>query len=91
MNQIKKVVLKDATKLSQEEMKNVFGGSGSESGSGCGLLCGNKPFVKSIQQCPRGCDVVDNTLTCSGTNSVATYVCSNGLITSSVVTIDPPN
>ena len=34
MKQIKKVVLKEATKLSQEEMKQVFGGSGLESESG---------------------------------------------------------
>ena len=34
MKQIKKVVLKEATRLSQEEMKHVFGGSGLESESG---------------------------------------------------------
>lgn len=33
MKQIKKVVLKEAIRLSQEEMKLVFGGSGSESGT----------------------------------------------------------
>lgn len=35
MKQIKKVVLKEATKLSQEEIKHVFGGSGS---MGSGLV-----------------------------------------------------
>ena len=34
MKQIKKVVLKEAIKLSQEEMKQVFGGSGIETESG---------------------------------------------------------
>ncbi len=34
MKTIKRVVLKEATKLSQEEMKHVFGGSGLESGAG---------------------------------------------------------
>ncbi len=42
MKQIKKVVLKEATKLSQEEMKHVFGGSGSMGSGYCAASCRDK-------------------------------------------------
>lgn len=42
MKQIKKVVLKEATKLSQEEMKHVFGGSGSMGSGSCAASCRDK-------------------------------------------------
>ena len=41
MKTIKRVVLKEATKLSQEEMKQVFGGSATQSGVNvCGIRAG---------------------------------------------------
>ena len=48
MKQIKKVVLKEATRLSQEEMKLVFGGSSTtEDGSGCYLRCDGKIYFST--------------------------------------------
>ena len=55
MKQIKKVVLKEAIKLSQEEMKYVFGGSSAEQTiSGCYLKCGND-FILSNEI--SGCNI----------------------------------
>lgn len=42
MKQIKKVVLKEATKLSQEEMKFVFGGSATTGSGYCAASCREK-------------------------------------------------
>lgn len=42
MKQIKKVVLKEATKLSQEEMKFVFGGSATTGSGYCAASCRDK-------------------------------------------------
>ncbi len=95
MKQIKKVVLKDTKRLSPDEMKLVFGGSGTNVGMPsemCNLPCNDFFIVTTIENCPEGCmsNYLEQTLTCSGTNSVMTFVCSGGLITSSVVTIEPP-
>ena len=68
MKQIKKVVLKEATKLSQEEMKFVFGGSGSSTDTS-----GVSPKVKACEGKKKG----DSCFwyTSSGSRSYGTCQC----------------
>ena len=69
MKQIKKVVLKEATKLSQEEMKNVFGGSGSTGGGGglCSTSCRTKESIILKSGPTKNCKVKTIRKFCSGT------------------------
>ena len=86
MKTIKKVTLKTAAKLSQEEMKYVFGGSGSGKGmSNCTSDCGTQPSI-SITNCIGTCIAYDgSSVICSGVTTVLTKNCDG---TSSVL-IDP--
>ncbi|QFQ13305.1 rSAM-modified peptide [Pseudoprevotella muciniphila] len=76
MKTIKKVTFKTATKLSQEEMKYVFGGSGSGNGvSNCTSDCGTQQSVY-ITNCYGTCIASDgNFVRCSGVTSVLTKYC----------------
>ena len=47
MKTIKKVSLKEAKQLTDEEMKHVFGGS-SVTGSGCFLTCDNGNIISEL-------------------------------------------
>ena len=84
MKTIKRVVLKTATKLSQEEMKYVFGGSGSgNEKSNCTSDCGTQPSI-SITNCIGTCTATDgSSVQCSGDTTVLTKNCDG---TSSVLT-----
>lgn len=85
MKSIKRVVLKEATNLSTEEMKLVFGGSSAGSGSGmtsCSADCGTQSSV-SFVDCKGTCTAYDGSaVVCSGPRHIMTKYC-NG--TSSVV------
>lgn len=85
MKSIKRVVLKEATNLSTEEMKLVFGGSSAGSGSGmtsCSADCGSQHSI-SMTDCKGSCTAHDgSSVTCSGPNHAITKYC-NG--TSSIV------
>lgn len=82
MKQIKKVVLKEATRLSQEEMKHVFGGS-SVGASSCSTTCGYQPNVQ-IYNCMGTCIAFEGQrVVCSGPTKVLIKNCDG---TSSVFT-----
>lgn len=86
MKQIKKVILKDATRLSHEEMKNVFGGSGTgDSGSFCYLKCGKEEIDFKTDKCTEGCGAAPgNVLLCMTSTTNERYWCDNGIILSSI-------
>ena len=75
MKQIKKVVLKEATKLSQEEMKFVFGGSGSGM-TKCDASCSGDREPVVIKDCIGTCIGKPGTgVTCSGPTKLFTKFC----------------
>lgn len=86
MKTIKRVVLKEATKLSQEEMKQVFGGSGAgDSGSFCYLKCSQEYIDLTTDKCTKGCGVAPgNVLLCMTSTTKERYWCENGIILSSI-------
>lgn len=81
MKQIKPVVLKEATSLSPEEMKLVFGGSSAGSGvtsglTSCATTCGSQRGV-SIVDCKGSCSAFDGyAVVCSGPNHVLKKYCN---------------
>lgn len=68
MKQIKKVVLKEATKLSQEEMKHVFGGSGSMGSGSCFTSCKSKDHNILKSGFTKDCETKTIREFCSGIN-----------------------
>lgn len=78
MKMIKPIALKEATPLSNEEMKDLFGGSGS-SGSGsmtsCSTDCGSQPS-RSITNCIGTCTAVSGSyVKCKGATKYLTKYC----------------
>ncbi|QFQ13307.1 rSAM-modified peptide [Pseudoprevotella muciniphila] len=68
MKQIKKVVLKEATRLSQEEMKQVFGGSGTDDDNQiCGTTCRTKEGLILTSGPTANCETQTVRDFCSGT------------------------
>ena len=67
MKTIKRVVLNDATELTNDEMKMVFGGSSvsgsGSSKSGCSVSCVSSSSV-SIDNCPGDCLASGNSVAC---------------------------
>lgn len=81
MKQIKKVVLKDAKLLSTNEMKLLFGGSGSKMTS-CTTDCGSQG-ARSITNCIGSCTSnPGSSVVCSGATKILTKYCDG---TSSLV------
>ncbi|MEG1729898.1 MAG: TIGR04149 family rSAM-modified RiPP [Bacteroidaceae bacterium] len=80
MKQIKPIALKKATILSNEEMKNLFGGSATTTTtSSCELSCPNgSSIVRTMTDCPDGCGVDKSGLWCSNNGIKATYTCESG-------------
>lgn len=76
MKTIKKVALKAATKLSQEEMKSVFGGSGLTPAELVDRTCkvGTRCRVVVVSGAGSGSDVV-YTGTCQGTYASGNVSC----------------
>lgn len=74
MKAIKKVALKEATQLSQEEMKLIFGGSGGGSMTSCTVDCGSQPS-RSITNCQGTCTAQSGGVVCSGSTRVLTKKC----------------
>ncbi|QFQ13304.1 rSAM-modified peptide [Pseudoprevotella muciniphila] len=85
MKQIKKVLLKEATRLSLEEMKFVFGGSGSEM-TRCDTSCeGNRKPVEIID-CHGTCIAKPGSgVTCSGATKIMTKFCNGTSSTTQIV------
>lgn len=78
MKKIRKIALKKARILSNEEMKHLFGGSGVTPGSGCILECsdGNR-IMKTLSECPGGCSISSEGLTCHGGGIKSTFTCAD--------------
>lgn len=75
MKTIKRVALKEATQLSQEEMKLVFGGSGGSGMTSCATDCGSQPS-RSISNCIGTCTAEQGShVTCSGPSQVLIKYC----------------
>ena len=95
MKQIKKVVLKDATRLSLDEMKLIFGGSGTNEGTPSGLCyisCNDLPFIKTTDDCPKGCLVnYKDQLICKAKKQTIGYQCVYGSVHSSIISSSLPN
>lgn len=75
MKTIKKVALKEAIQLSQEEMKLVFGGSGGSGIISCTVDCGSQPS-RSISNCIGTCTAQSGSVVCSGPTHVLTKYCN---------------
>lgn len=79
MKSIKRVVLKETTNLSTEEMKLVFGGSSAGSGSSmtsCSADCGSQRSV-SFKDCIGTCTAYDGSaVVCSGPRHIWTKYCN---------------
>ncbi len=79
MKTIKRVVLKEATNLTTEEMKLVFGGSSASSGSSmtsCSADCGSQASI-SMVDCKGTCTAYDGSaVVCSGPRHILTKYCN---------------
>ena len=86
MKSIKPIALKEAKILSNEEMKNLFGGSGNDSGlTSCVADCGSLPSV-SMTDCNGSCIAKDGSgVTCSGISNILTKFCDGTSSTTRVV------
>lgn len=89
MKTIKRIKIKNAVALNEEQLKKIYGGSGSSynSVSGCGLLCEKDDIYKTLNECPKGCisKIKPLSMICYGSNSIATYTCSGGFVHSSII------
>lgn len=75
MKPIKRVVLKDAKLLSTDEMKHLFGGSGTQM-TNCTTDCGSQPS-RSIVNCIGTCTAhPGSSVVCSGPTKILIKYCN---------------
>lgn len=78
MKKIRKIALKKARILSNEEMKHLFGGSGVTPGSGCTMNCPNGVVIfKTLSECSLGCSITSQGLVCKSSGYTTTYSCAD--------------
>lgn len=79
MKKLSKINFKDASLLNENEMKHVFGGSGSTSEGGttsCSTTCGSGAESIEITGCNGTCTSIDGvSVSCSGAKNVITKNC----------------
>lgn len=79
MKKLSEIKIKDVSILSENEMKQVYGGSGTGGESqvtSCSTSCGSGGDSIEITDCHGTCSAVDGvSVTCSGTKNTLTKNC----------------